>query len=183
MNNEKKRLFIGTPLSEDLSLDLISYAKIFASYGKIVSKENLHLTLLFLGVVEEKCIKDIIIQAEQVFKNYHPIFLESKGITCVPQKSPRMIWLEFKKNPIFINLVQDLANTLSQFAHSKLQKRQVIPHVTLVRLKNTISLDYKKINPYKGTKNMIIDSAALYESRFTISGVLYKNLASFSLKK
>ncbi|GIW61490.1 MAG: hypothetical protein KatS3mg089_0342 [Patescibacteria group bacterium] len=183
MNNQKKRLFIGTPLSEELSLDLISYTEIFASDGKIVPKENLHLTLLFLGVVEEPCIKDIIIQVEQVFKNYHSIFLEAKGITCVPPNSPRMVWLEFKKNQIFTNLVQDLANTLSQFVHRKLQKKQVIPHVTLVRLKKTTSVVPKKANQYKGTKNMIIDSAGLYESKFLHNEVFYKKLESFSLKK
>jgi len=183
MNNQKRRLFIGTPLSKELSLDLISFTEIFASYGKIVSKENLHLTLLFLGVVEEQCIKKITLQIEQVFKNYHSIFLEAKGITCVPLNSPRMVWLEFKKNQIFTNLVQDLANTLSQFVHHKLQKKQVIPHVTLVRFKKTISVDLKKVNQYKGTKNMIIDSVGLYESKFSHNEVFYKQLASFSLKK
>lgn len=184
MKNLKRRLFIGTSLPEKLTLDLISYTDMFASSGKIVAKENLHLTLLFLGTIKEQYIQDIIIQTEQVFKNYPPILLESKGITLVPQNLPRMVWLEFKKNQIFTNLVQDLSNMLSKFAHIRLQQRkQTIPHITLVRIKNTTSLNFKKINQYKGTKNMIINSAALYESRFTQKGVLYKKLACFRLKK
>ncbi len=181
MNNQKKRLFIGVPLSEELVEQLITFADIFASYGKIVSRENLHLTLFFLGTVDEVQITDIILKTEQVFKNYDSISLEPRGITLFPPNSPRMVWLEFKKNQIFSNFVKDLYKELSTFSHTELEKKQIIPHVTLVRLKK--SVPFNKIDSSLKIKNLIINSANLYESRLAHKGAMYTKLATFSLKK
>ena len=113
--------------------------------GKIISKsnvinwvnrENIHLTLRFIGptVIDE--ISKLNSMLENVSKNFKDFSLEINGTGCFPKKErPRIIWLGVKGEIAKLNdLVLSINKNLEEMGYPN-DDRNFVPHITLGRIK------------------------------------------------
>lgn len=125
------RLFIAINFSEELK-DLIYEKELLLENkminGHIQSKNNLHLTLVFIGETNKpKEISDIL---NNMNEKQFDIFV--KGIKYFNQRGKRLYYLDIEKNNNLIKIYNYLFNELSLKGFD-IEEREYKPHITLAR--------------------------------------------------
>lgn len=182
----KHRIFIAINLPEIIKKEIGKYQKKFQEIpARWTKPENIHITLIFLGYVEENKIEEIKSLIKKIAFNYKNFEVNlEKIIYGPPLKPPRMIWITIKKNGILFNLQKELKNTfLKNGILPEKENREFSPHITLCRF-NTH--DFKKIkNPpivnQKINLNFITDSIDLMESKLFKTGAKYSIIEKIKL--
>lgn len=190
-----KRLFIAIPLLTDFIDTLDQHFKRLGSFEewRFVSKENWHITVLFLGYVKDADLTEIMGILRNVFSNTKQFALEFDEIVFAPPgRPPRMIWAQFKKSDEFQKLNNDLLNVLKKFIEKLSMRQEVVPHATLARLRQGFSGQSRLKNKIIPTKEMphfeftkkafSVSQIYLMESKLSKSGPEYSIIESFILK-
>lgn len=176
---KKKRLFLGTFVKHE-NLENV-YSEIQNDFSKVISgkwveRENLHFTYKFLGAVEESKIKDITSVLTPYLRVYESM-LEFRGLGVFPHpKNPRLLWLGlYNPDRAVFEAAMGIDEEMSKIGFPP-EKRKFLPHVTLVRIKRSLSTgfldilrEYKKIEA-EPMKNFSIN---LIESKLTPEGPIY----------
>ncbi len=165
---------------------------VFANYRELhtadklfkwTTEENLHMTLVFLGAVEEDIIPEISDALSDIASIQQPFSLQPKRIEYGPEgKTPSMIWARFKDNVDYDTLTARAIEELT-FVLGKLDTLKPIPHVTLARLNKDV--EKPKILPdlqNTGNKEGSIEVAQMHlmESKMSQVGTTYNILATFN---
>ena len=196
--NTKKRLFLAIPLPEEMIAAFSGYEKQFSDlpHARWVPPENFHITVYFIGWVEESNLSEITERLAKAFMLMGSFYLQFDKIIWAPPSSttkvgttegqsppPRMIWALFERSPDFENLVEKVDKAARSFLSRETMKES-IPHVTLVRF--DASSKWKKIKikqPDLRQKNIKINQINLMESRLLRTGPIYSEVANFYLTK
>ena len=147
--------------------------------------ENMHLTLRFIGEVDENQAEEIKVALEGVES---PRFdLQLQGIGHFPpqkKKAPRVLWVGIAGQPALIELQQRIEKSLRSVGLVPV-KKVFHPHITLARLKvqkptqqvtNFLQKQAKiALKPFPVTRFVLIES--VLSSR----GPLYTHLAEYAL--
>jgi len=148
---------------------------------KWVEPENIHLTLHFLGWLEEEKIKKVKKILEEASQKIKPCLIEIREIDCFPTKtSPRVIFLEgLEENNIINNLRTKIGEKLEAIG-IETDKRPFRLHFTLGRVKEKgLRLPQIKI---KSSLSFEVRSIELMKSELRPSGPIYSVLESFPFK-
>ncbi len=159
------RYFIAIDIPDELKEEIREFQKTLPFGLKLVKPENIHITLKFLGDVDEK---EIISKLEGIEIEQ----FESKTIEIgfFPKKNyARVIWLGLEDNEI-TDIVRKIETRLN------LTKEDFIPHITIARSK--IPLRNLEIN-FKPEKTIKINKITLYSSELTPKGPIYKKVVEF----
>ncbi|KXG43821.1 RNA 2',3'-cyclic phosphodiesterase [Tepidibacillus decaturensis] len=170
------RLFVALKLAEHVKNELKQQLPIIRNslqLGKWVPEENWHITLLFLGEVDEKEMESLDQALNEAVKNVVPFQLQLKNISAFPSENkPNILWAGVHGdlqmlNKLYQNFVEALTKTKITFD----AKPKYTPHVTLAR---KVNVPFKKEN-FKLTSSVWqVTSLTLYQSVFTVSGVKYQ---------
>lgn len=178
---KKLRLFFAINLDDSLKEKLLKASFSFQNIPQLrwTKKENLHLTLLFLGYLYQDQLPQLISLAEKVFKNYQPFILEFENLTPAPSlKSARMIWANLKNSPIIESLRRDLEKALiDQGINFQRENRGLRWHITLARFPSQKVKAQKIDFPEK----LKVKEICLMESQLAPQGPTYFQLKSFPL--
>ncbi len=181
----KKRLFVAIPLPEPMQATFSEYKKNFkANDIRWTLKENLHITVFFLGDVIEDLVPKIVMALQNVTSNIKQFRLEfEKTVFAPPNKPPRMIWGQFYKNENYTLLSNAIAKTLNLSFQIPLENssREIIPHVTIARIKNPNSISEVELKPLE-IENLEVTSCQLIESTLSSGGSIYSVVEKFILK-
>jgi len=111
----KHRIFIAINLPENIKKRLSEYeAKWLELPCRWTKKENLHITLAFLGYLADEELLKVCKITKEVALKHEPFFINlNKIMYGPPNNTPRMIWVEGEKSQELGNLQRDLENTLS----------------------------------------------------------------------
>ncbi len=151
-----RRIFIAINLPKEIKEKLADLEKEItemfpqeASEGMIrwVKKDNLHLTLLFIGAVKDEEIPQISQIVRDTTQNQKPFFLKfEKACYGPPNKMPpRLIWLDIEKEPGLLEIAEKLKKEMAQVGIlRKIENRAFSPHITLGRIK---TWQWKRIEP------------------------------------
>lgn len=147
-------------------------------YIKWESKDKLHITLLFLGEVEENSLVEIIDRLNTI--SIQPICFTFKRVNAFPNvSSARVIILEgFDETRNSYKLYQDICNNLQPLGFSP--DKTFKPHITLGRVKKVKYVSLASISrisfiPIKvETKKFV-----LMESKLLTSGSKYRIIKEF----
>lgn len=180
----QKRIFIGISLPEDIKKRLFRVVE--KEYGdlpvKWVQKNNLHLTLNFLGYTQEEKIPELCDAIREALAEQENFELEFVRIEVGPsEKSRRLIWITGKVNNELNKLKNKLDNKLgSAFT----ERRKFIPHITLARIKRGgKELSQPELNIKKEIIFAVpVNSLELFESRYEKGKRVYYVMESFPLK-
>ena len=132
------RSFIAIELSEDVKSGLAGLQQDLKGCGadiRWVKPDNIHLTLKFLGDIDEKNVRNIVKQIEGACLNYSFFDLEISGIGVFPNiKSLRVLWAGVQVIDTLEGLYRDIDAGMASLGF-QLEKRKFSPHLTLGRFR------------------------------------------------
>ncbi len=150
---------------------------------KVVPRENLHITLKFLGEIEDKLADRIYSELEELceFKSFE---FELRGVDALPGRSyMRVIFTKAEHEDIYRlhSIVDDKLAKLG-FAKDKRFKS----HITLCRVKNARSkkelLDFIKKYENESFGFAKCESIRIKKSTLTKHGAIYETVGEIKLK-
>ena len=176
------RSFIAIEIPGDLKESLIRIQERFRKTGERVSwvkPGGMHITLKFLGDIEEESISQIGEEIGHVCSNRDPIKVKLCGAGVFPNmKQPRILWIGIREGAKEIQQVfEALDPRLSEIGFPR-DKRPFRPHVTLGRIKHLRDRQgfavIVKENQDSEVGTMTAKSIQLMESRLRPEGALYR---------
>ncbi|KKM13103.1 hypothetical protein SY88_00685 [Clostridiales bacterium PH28_bin88] len=148
---------------------------------KWVEAENLHLTLHFLGEVEEGLILRVRNCMEKTGEEFSPFTISLAGTGTFPgPERPRVLWVGLANgSKLLAQLRQRLGDYLEEIGVS-LDRRPFSPHITLGRVRSPLNADRltAKMRAYaKDTwGSQEVTRLSLFESRLSREGPQYQRL-------
>lgn len=142
--------------------------------GKWVPKENLHITMLFLGEVERGKLSIIEEVMEEAVDGMKPFHLVVEGLGTFPNpKRPNILWAGVKGdlndlNRLYQQTIQAIDKTELPFD----AKPRYTPHITLARKIEKWFTEEINLK----TSQWEVSALELYESMFSSDGVKYRRV-------
>ncbi len=142
----------------------------------------LHLTLHFLGDLEERQIDQVKLVLEQQSKNFKPIQLSLGLIGAFPGMiDPKVIFVEAQESTSeLIKLVKDLGRDLASLGF-QIDHRPWQAHITLGRVKRPSGKLVGVDHQFSNNEVWLVQSLDLMESVLGLEGPKYQILASYQL--
>ena len=183
----KRRIFIALPLKKEFSSALAEHLKSFLDLSiRFIPFQNWHLTLIFLGYLTDKEIREAEKIIEEASAKFPGFSLKSKNITLSPGIRPRMLWLNFQDNKIYNGLTTWLEERINFL---KKENKEIKIHLTLARFDQReggkIQEKFEKLGLDKVSKfgkELLIDKIQIMESRLKRDGAVYNLIREYKLK-
>jgi len=175
------RLFIAVELPDSVKHSL-SRLRTPITGAKWVPVEQLHLTLAFLGEVDETATGLLLAALSAVKVPEFTLRFSEAG--CFPNRSrPRMLWVGLKQNPHLNSLAAQVRSAVLECGIPQ-EERPFSPHITLARLKqpagHEVAHFLNQPHPPASSK-FAVREFILYQSRLTTAGTVHSPLKAFSL--
>jgi len=176
------RCFIALELSREAINSIKEVQNIIKKknlfYGKFTEPENLHLTLKFLGEIDEKKIEEVRERLENVKKEEFEAYID--GIGVFSQKFLRVLWV--KLNGKGVLFLQEKIDKVLEGLFEK--EDRFMSHITIARIKKVVDkkifLDYIKKMKLKKIKFRVKDFV-LKKSELTRHGPNYEDIERYGL--
>lgn len=164
------RVFIAVELPEEIKEELnklVGSLKRSISDVKWVEKENFHITIRFIGEVEEDKVLKLEKILDDIGSKFSPFKVEIRDIG----NFPHVLWVGIEEgSDILRNIAYAIEGSLMREGFQPADKL-FSPHITLGRVKRSI----KKfsVNKEFGPYSFVVDSITLMESRLFSTGPVY----------
>lgn len=174
------RLFVAVDVDESIResvkpvLDELSAL----SGVKAVEPENLHITLLFLGEVEESRVGEIEESLSKI--EFEPFNLAFQSMGAFPNpKSPKVVWIEVKEDGKLKILANEVYKSLKRLGFQR--DKEFSAHLTVARVKRRNPKVVDLIRQYSSDNfgEMVLKNFKLKQSILTPKGPIYKDLRVF----
>ena len=175
----RRKLFIAINPPEEIKKTLSLVKKGFSEIpAKWTEKNNIHLTLLFIGHADDDKIEEIKGRIKRAAEKIKPFEIEIENISYAPPGSipPKMIWAEIVRSDPLNQLRNEIGSDHDDFS----------PHITLARI-NT--WQFAKMDPEElpmieiKRATFMVESVELMESKISKGSVKYELLERFELNK
>jgi len=181
----KRRLFIAINLPENIKKKLIDYQRKWSDldpkFIHWVRENNLHITLVFIGYVDDDEMYEICNIVKEKARKHEPFFINLERIIVgPPNTTPRMFWVEGEKSQELANLQNDLENALSGGNLAKKEARPYRPHITLARFKYEIAKSLPRVDESFKVQ-FAVETIEVMQSNLKRSGAEYSVLESIEL--
>ena len=167
-----KRLFIGISFSTELK-DYFKHAQLmvekYCEVAKYTSYDNFHLTLKFLGMMEEASVNQLIEIINSI--DVEKIILMLDHIGFFKKKNRYVIYMGTHPNEALTKVAMDLHDALVEARLVTQEEFIYTPHVTLCRNAKLLVPSVDLSRGIDIQKEMMLDNITLYEST-NINGVL-----------
>jgi 2'-5' RNA ligase len=151
----KKRIFIAINLPEKAKNKLADFQKEVEqkfAYScdscpiKWTKKENLHITLLFLGSVDDMEIPDIFKIVEEAMDGVEVFDLNIDNLSYGPigKESPKMVWANIGKTEELIDVQNRVQRAILNSGYDAEVDKKFTPHITLGRI---TQWQFRRIEP------------------------------------
>ncbi len=144
--------------------------------------ENVHLTLKFLGDVQEEVLDDLYTTLEEVCGRHAGFDAELAGFGAFPSaRRAQILWAGISAGSGGLrSLATDLDATLAPLGFER-EKRPYTPHLTLGRARSKPASFEPSPEEYIG--EFRVRYVELTESKLTPEGAIYRTVRAFALKK
>lgn len=180
--NKTRRLFVGIPLSPLLRKRLAQEIKKWPKVAILpTAEENLHVTLFFLGFVNEENIPEICATVGEACEKIRSFELRFTGMKLLDDEThPKMIWLLGEASEELRELRETIEKKFSSFVTEKKAYR---PHVTLAKIKKPkwLTLTEKPKLKEQVLYAEPVDTVAVFESLSLNGKRRYEPIDTFSL--
>jgi 2'-5' RNA ligase len=177
------RLFVALELPDEIKTQLVRLCS-GVSGAKWVKREQMHLTLRFIGEVDSKLfelIKDALSTAKVA---PFDVWLQCVG-QFPPKGAARVLWTGVKAPPSLTQLQRQIEAAIVQ-SGLEAENRAFSPHITLARLKTTPHPDtIRQFLQQHGefrTAPVRMNEFILYSSLLAPQGPTYRREASYALE-
>jgi RNA 2',3'-cyclic 3'-phosphodiesterase len=184
MNRETSsvRLFVAAALPEWLPDSLENHYLPYRHESvRLVPRENLHLTLHFIGPFPQAQVPALEEKLSGLAKTHSAFRLRPEEIAPGPSlRHPRLIWARFAPDPAFEELSLALAEELGGNAKPH---PHPIPHVTLARFrKDRAQPEHLPVTNIRHLPAVDIGSLSLWQSHLGQPQPRYEVLKTYGLK-
>lgn len=173
------RLFVGLAIEESVAQRLAGIA-VGLPGARRVEARNLHLTLRFVGEVEETLGRDLHDALEQIRAPAFPLVLE--GLGSFGGGRPHTLWVGVERNPDLAFLRDRIETACLRLGLAA--ERKFTPHVTLARLKQTPASRLGALiagsSPLREGP-LAVEAFTLFRSHLGHGGAEYEALAAYPL--
>ncbi|MEM1579155.1 MAG: RNA 2',3'-cyclic phosphodiesterase [Archaeoglobaceae archaeon] len=175
------RLFVAVDLDEKLKGNIEPLlSRLSRVRGlKVVEKENLHTTLMFLGEVNENMLENLKQALSRV--KFKPFQIKLKGTGKFPEKgNPRVLWVGIKEGSGELSKLADsVYSELKKFGFQR--DKDFRAHITVARVKKRDEEIEAIIKDFKNQDfgEMLVKEFKLKQSILTQSGPLYRDVFIF----
>jgi 2'-5' RNA ligase len=174
------RLFVGIEFPPELKLRL-SLLCTGISGAKWVDPGNLHLTLRFIGEIDEALAADVDEALGRL--KARRFALQLAGIGVFGGNRPHALWVGVEKNPELLGLRDKIEQALVR-AGLEPEGRRFAPHVTLARLRDPV-LDqlgqFLAAHAQFRAEPLPVEHFSLIASFPTKAGSVYEDQADYKL--
>ena len=150
--------------------ELISILKKSDANAKWITEGQMHLTLKFLGNIDEGHVQKISDALSIISNNFSSFTINFSGIGAFPDLNhPAVIWLGVNKGAEFLKMLNEKIETALEKLDLKKENREFKPHLTLARMrpsKNALSLvkliketDFSSWNDLRINRLVLLQSA------------------------
>jgi RNA 2',3'-cyclic 3'-phosphodiesterase len=173
------RCFVALKIPEDIVSEIVKIQEGLPEFfGKITEKENLHLTLKFLGEIPLE-------RVEQVKKKLGEIKFEKfnariNRLGVFSEKFVRIIWLHLLGCEKFQKIVDEKLAEMGFGLEKRFMSHLTIARVKSLNDKKKFLEDFKKIE-IKGSLEWSVDNFYLIKSELHKKGPVYSVLEEYSL--
>lgn len=189
------RTFIAIELSKetkDWIAGLQGQLKNSGADVKWVKPENIHLTLKFLGEIDDRQLNSIIGILQDSNKDRNSFYIRLSSLGAFPKINfPRVIWIGIDKGETESKqIAKDLEEELTKVGLAK-EKRPYSSHITLGRVRSALNRD-RLIKDLGNLANnfpqdapgteFLVSKITLFKSTLTPAGPIYEILKEIPLK-
>jgi 2'-5' RNA ligase len=176
------RLFIAVDLPDEINDSLANMC--FGIPGaKWVPKDQMHLTLRFIGDADNALLSDITDILQNVNNSHFSLTLKGVGY-FPPRRKPNVLWVGLEPSQELTELRDSVEELIEELGLSG-EERKYHAHVTLARLRQEAPID--KITGFLSAHALFKATAIpvtefhLYSSVLTSDGAVHTKEASFPL--
>ena len=176
-----QRIFVAIDLPQAVRRELAAISSDLPG-ARWVKEGQVHLTLRFIGEVEDGVFQDI---REALTDIKSPVFsLQLVGLGFFPpRKPPHILWVGVEPVDPIVALRNRVESLLVQLGLEP-EGRKFSPHVTLARLRDTPAVMYTRYladNAHFGSSEFRVDAFCLYSSILTRNGAIHQLEATYPL--
>ena len=176
------RLFVAIDLPNQAQAELLALQTQLPG-ARWVPAEQLHLTLRFLGDVEDTVIP--LLTAALAGVQETPFDLSLHGVGHFPPRThPKVLWTGVSPCEQLSSVQQQIESAV-QSVGLPAEERPFSPHITLARLKETPTaavLDFEQRHHQFRYGPLAVTAFHLYESTLTGKGAVHERRHSFPLE-
>jgi RNA 2',3'-cyclic 3'-phosphodiesterase len=154
---------------------------------KWVEPDNLHVTLLFLGEVDNRTLPDLCRAVQDAVAEQPAFPMSIEGTGCFPNpRRPRVLWVGVGLGAQEVCAVHDAAEAaLLDLGCYRREERKYTPHVTLGRIKGDVLTGpvapaLTKFQAWKGGE-VLVREVHVMSSQLTPRGPIYTVLGRAKL--
>jgi 2'-5' RNA ligase len=174
------RLFTGLEIPPDIATEL-SMLRGGLSGARWIDVENYHITLRFIGDIDERTASDVYSALERVRRPSLRVTLD--GLSTFGGGKPRAIVAKAKAEAPLIELQAEHERLMRRIGIPP-EPRKFMPHVTLARLRAASAMavaDYLGARGYFPNRTFEADRFVLFSSRASTGGGPYVIEAAYPL--
>jgi 2'-5' RNA ligase len=185
----KLRIFVAVEINDEIRRGLsglITRLKTTGADVKWVVPENVHITLKFLGYVEDAQVAAVSKLIRKAVASINSFTVDIKHLGAFPNwKRPRVIFVvAHEKDNNLATIYSRLDDSLTELGIKK-EGREFTPHLTVGRVKspNNLRALVETVDSLKESSfgQYTVESIALMQSDLKPTGPVYKKLDEFKL--
>lgn len=185
-------MFIALELSPSIAgrvQKLIAELQTVQARIKWVETKNLHLTLKFLGSVDEMDLPELCKAINAVTKDFPPFDIEAGGVGAFPDpRFARTLWLGLLRGAEEVADLYDALDAKLRPLGYRSEKRAFKPHLTIGRVQDSeqgvfddLAARLEELKDFHGGVTDVCD-VSLYTSDLRREGPVYEPLHTAELK-
>jgi len=186
---KRHRIFIAINLPAEIKKELGKYQEKWPELpAKWTAKDNLHITLEFLGNLTDQETGDVCQIVAEISKRHKSFTVNLVKVSYGPPEKnpPKMVWAEGEKSEELADLKNDLEECVLEKVKFRPDEKGFLPHITLARI---LEWEFRKIEPEEVpeiSENISLtfsaDSIEVMESEMKRGGPQYTILESHQLE-
>lgn len=151
-------------------------------------EENIHLTIVFLGSVDENVVEDLKERVGSVVKGFTGFKARLSGVGVFPNlRKPRVLWTGLEGDIEGLSRLRDELQDALKVFDLREEKRPFRAHLTLGRFKDRLEDDEELkwiLDRYHDIASELcsLDELVLFKSDLKPGGPVYTKMASWPLK-
>lgn len=139
MDDSKIRSFLAVELPLGLRDELVKVHSDLKETDfklNLVPKDNIHITIAFLGNVSKKTLVELFLKLNERLSSFEKFTIKVSGLGFFGKRSsPRALWAGIENQDELKELYNLVTDEVAQMG-IELEKRDFKPHVTIARIKH-----------------------------------------------